>query len=85
MRTVSNVGRLLRLPEVEIEVGLKRSAIYEAIKNGRFPKQIRVGSRAVAWTEKSIEDWKAERLSVSGTTPFGDTRSGPNRRGDGEL
>ena len=34
------IGRLLRLPEVEKQVGLKRTAIYEAIKAGTFPPSV---------------------------------------------
>nr|WP_321444588.1 AlpA family phage regulatory protein [uncultured Cohaesibacter sp.] len=46
--------KFLRLPDVEIRVGLRRSAIYEAIKDNRFPKPVKLGIRAVAWAESEI-------------------------------
>ena len=53
--------RLLRRPEVEQEVGLKKSAIYEYMAEGTFPKPVRLGRRAVAWRASEIEEWKAKR------------------------
>ncbi|WP_454599087.1 helix-turn-helix transcriptional regulator [Qipengyuania sp. SM2507] len=53
--------RLLRRPEVEQEVGLKKSAIYEYMAEGTFPKPVRLGRRAVAWRASEIEEWKATR------------------------
>ncbi len=46
--------RLLRLAQVEIITGLKKSAIYEKIKTGRFPVAVRLGSRSVAWRSDEI-------------------------------
>ena len=45
----------LRLPEVQIRTGKSRSSIYQGIKDGTFPKPIRIGPRAVAWIETEIE------------------------------
>lgn len=53
--------RFLRRPEVEQEVGLKKSAIYDYMAKGTFPKPVRLGRRAVAWRASEIEKWKAER------------------------
>ena len=53
--------RFLRRPEVEQEVGLKKSAIYEYMAEGTFPKPVRLGRRAVAWRASDIEEWKASR------------------------
>lgn len=38
--------RIMRLKEVMDTTGLKRSAIYKAISEGRFPKQVSLGARA---------------------------------------
>ncbi|MEM6907202.1 MAG: AlpA family phage regulatory protein [Pseudomonadota bacterium] len=55
----------LRRPEVERETGLSCSAIYRDIEAGTFPRQIKIGKRAVAWRASDIERWKAERLDAS--------------------
>lgn len=44
-------------------VGLKRSAIYENIKAGRFPKQIKLGSRASGWVAGEVLAWIEQRKS----------------------
>lgn len=56
--------KFLRLPEVEALVGWRRSQIYSEIQAGRFPKQIRLGSRCVAWSEAEIAAWQAERIAA---------------------
>lgn len=57
----ANTQRLLRLPEVIDRVGLKRSAIYEHMQLGRFPRCVKFG-RAVMWPENQLNDWIAARL-----------------------
>jgi prophage regulatory protein len=55
--------RLLRLPEVQRLTGLGRSAIYEQMSTGSFPRSIKVGSRSVSWSEAAVQAWIAKRLS----------------------
>lgn len=54
--------RFLTRAEVERRVGLRRSAIYEMAKRGTFPKPVKLGSKAVRWSEAEISAWIAERL-----------------------
>ncbi|MCH5051778.1 MULTISPECIES: helix-turn-helix transcriptional regulator [Pectobacterium] len=49
--------RLIRLPEVLKRVGLSRARMYGLINTGRFPKQVRIGLRSVAFIESEIEAW----------------------------
>ncbi|MEO0031620.1 MAG: hypothetical protein RIS94_1378 [Pseudomonadota bacterium] len=49
--------RLLRLPDVMARVGLKRSAIYQRMNEGRFPKSRSLGSRCSVWVEDEINEW----------------------------
>nr|WP_319512885.1 AlpA family transcriptional regulator [uncultured Cohaesibacter sp.] len=55
--------KFLRLPDVEIRVGLRRSAIYEAMKENRFPKPVKLGIRAVAWAESEILCWQQAQIA----------------------
>jgi len=50
-------NRVIRLPDVVNQTGLSRSTIYDYIKMGMFPKQIKLGIRAVGWYEDDIEKW----------------------------
>lgn len=52
--------RLLRLPEVMARVGLKRSAIYQRMSEGRFPKSRSLGAKCAVWVESEIEEWVRE-------------------------
>jgi len=47
----------LRLNSVKDLTGLSRSSIYAFIKQGTFPKQIKIGERAVAWDASEITAW----------------------------
>jgi prophage regulatory protein len=57
-----NPDRLLRLPEVQRLTGLRRSAIYEHMQQGIFPRSVKVGPRAATWSEAAIQAWIADRL-----------------------
>lgn len=49
--------RLLRLPEVMDRVGLRRSAIYQRMSEGRFPKCRSLGPKCSVWVEAEIDAW----------------------------
>ena len=49
--------KLLRRKQVEEVTGLSRSSIYAMMKDGSFPKQRKIGRRAVAWREEDIMEW----------------------------
>lgn len=48
---------LLRLPEVEAIVGLKKSKLYTLIQEGGFPQPVKLGTRSVRWKASSIYGW----------------------------
>ena len=62
------VESILRLPKVKSRTGLSRSTIYLRIAEGRFPKPVSLGGRAVGWTESSINDWVNQRIEESRST-----------------
>lgn len=70
------MDHLLRLPEVRNAVGLKTTAIYDAIRKGRFPSPVRIGDRAVAWREADIEAWIGTRPSTANSSAH-NTKSDP--------
>jgi prophage regulatory protein len=53
-----SIERLLRLPEVELRVGLRKSSIYTMPD---FPKPIVLSRRCVAWKQSEISAWIASR------------------------
>ena len=60
-----SLNRLVRLAELPLYVGLKRTQIGELIKAGEFPRPISLSDtgRAVAWLESEIRDWQNRRLA----------------------
>lgn len=56
-RPVAPDDRILRISEVVKMTGIPKSAMYARIKEGSFPKQISLGSRAAGWLESDILDW----------------------------
>ena len=64
--TQSPARRLLRLPDVKHQVGLGRSAIYQKIKAGEFPKPYPLGARAVGWLSDEVESWIDSRIQAAG-------------------
>ncbi len=53
--------RILRREEVEAKTGFKRAHIYNLMKEGKFPKALRLGIRAVGWDSLEVDQWIAER------------------------
>lgn len=57
--------RFLRLPEVQDRTGLSRSTIYVRLGQGRFPRPVSLGERAVGWVEAEVDEWIRERIEES--------------------
>ncbi len=50
--------RLIRLEEVLEMCSISRSELYRQIADGRFPRPVKVGLRAVRWWQSEIDDWR---------------------------
>ena len=57
----SAMPRLLTLRDVTQATALSRSAVYALMAESRFPKPIRIGSRAVRWVEQEVLEFIASR------------------------
>ena len=57
--------RFLRLPEVLARTGLSRSTIYVRLDQGRFPRPVSLGARAVGWIETEVDEWIRARIVAS--------------------
>lgn len=53
--------QLLRIRDVCNVTGLSRSGVYEAMKEGTFPRSVRIARRAVAWRSAEINTWLESR------------------------
>ena len=57
--------RILRLPQVMEITGLAKPTIYLHIKQGTFPKQIKLGPKASGWLASDIQAWIESCVSAS--------------------
>jgi prophage regulatory protein len=56
-----NANTILRISQVKEITTLGRSTIYLYMSQGTFPKQRKLGERAVGWHSSDIFRWVAER------------------------
>jgi prophage regulatory protein len=57
--------KLLRRPAVESRIGLKTTALYELMAEGKFPRPVRISKRAVGWPEDVVEAWIQDRIAAA--------------------
>ncbi|QHD06316.1 helix-turn-helix transcriptional regulator [Pseudomonas sp. R76] len=57
MAVAENIDRFLRLGEVLRTPGLGRNTVYRRIREGTFPKQVRIDPNSVAWRQSAIAKW----------------------------
>ena len=57
--------QIIRLTDVIAMTGLSRSTIYLRMVQGKFPKKINLGSRAVGWISSEVNEWIEERIRES--------------------
>jgi prophage regulatory protein len=57
--------KFLKISAVCERTSLARSTIYKFMSNGMFPKQKKVGGKAVVWLESEIDDWMNCQISQS--------------------
>lgn len=56
---------LQRLQRVLERTGHKRTSWLEMVKRGEAPAPIRIGTRAVAWSEQAITAWIEDRKAAA--------------------
>jgi prophage regulatory protein len=56
--------RLMKRPEVESLTGLSRSAIYDLMTRGLFPKPVKLGPKSVAWVSREVEKFISDRIAA---------------------
>lgn len=54
---ILSMNRLIRMTELPDIVGYKPWSIYRLIREGQFPRPVKLGQRAVAWRQSDISDW----------------------------
>lgn len=55
MQAENSPVTLLRKPAVLARTGIPKSSWDRGVRQGRYPKPVKIGVRAVAWTSTSID------------------------------
>lgn len=58
--------KILRLAAVLEKLGISKATVYRWIESEGFPAPLRLGPRAVGWSEASIEKWLTSRPCTRG-------------------
>jgi predicted DNA-binding transcriptional regulator AlpA len=53
--------RYIRLPEVTQLVPFSQATIWRKVKNGEFPRPVKLSSRITAWPRAAVIAWIAEK------------------------
>ena len=67
--------RLVRLPEVTRFTGADKATIYNWMKDGKFPRPLRLGRRAVAWAYSDLKKWLESRELAGSQDASGGSRA----------
>jgi prophage regulatory protein len=55
--------RVLRRKALLERVPYSPAHLYRLIRDGRFPRPIRLGEASVGWLEHEVDQWLAERIA----------------------
>lgn len=65
----------IKLPEVLRLTGVGTTKLYDMVKTGVFPAQVRLGERSVAWIKSEVLEWSRDRVILARSQPHPETLS----------
>ena len=85
-----DLPRLRRMPYVKAFTNLSDPTIWRKVKDGTFPRPIRIGAKSVAWLEEDLIEWVQQLVdarrndSLSHSKQHGSAVGvGPSRKQEG--
>lgn len=61
---MNTATQLIRLPQIIAMTGMSKPTIYHWMRNGKFPKNIRLGERSVVWLLSDVEKWIESKINA---------------------
>ena len=58
-----NAVRIMRMSEVIKATGYSRASIYALMAEGKFPKNVKLGKRAVGWNSHEVQAWVEGKIA----------------------
>jgi len=59
------ISRFIKRKEVEAITSLSTATIYRLMAEGKFPRQVKVTGRSVAWLESEVSEWVDQKIADS--------------------
>lgn len=53
--------RFLKLEEVCSRIGVEKSKLYKMIREGGFPKPVKLGSASL-WADVTVREWQLQKI-----------------------
>jgi prophage regulatory protein len=60
-----NEIQFYRISHLQKKLGVSRSSLWSWVKQGSFPKPIKLGKNCTAWNASDINNWVEERTNLS--------------------
>lgn len=60
---MSNIERIIRLRTVLARTGLSRTTLYRKMREGTFPRQVKISVHGAGWHESAVSRWIADPAS----------------------
>ena len=65
MRVLGELNmRVIKLKKVKELTSLSSATIYRLVKNGEFPKQLKLAERSSGWLLEEINDWLESKSTL---------------------
>ena len=61
----TNNIQFYRLSQLKQQLSVSRSSIWAWVKNGSFPKPIKLGKNCTAWNADDVHAWVQSRIDLS--------------------
>lgn len=64
IRHIDPEDELIRKPAVKKLSGINAdSSLYDLIREGKFPRPLKISARSSAWLKSEVLQWRAEKLA----------------------
>src|SRR5690348_13945228 len=80
VNTVSTSSKFLNFKQVSDRIGLSRSPLYRRIREGTFPKPVKLGAMS-RWVESEIDAWMAAQVTARDASSLHGDAHGPLNMG----
>lgn len=65
MQSKSQDVQFYRLSQLKEKLSVSRSSIWSWVKDGSFPKPIKLGKNCTAWNSEDVHAWIQSRIDLS--------------------